>query len=510
MEAIRLRLTHSSEDLRWYVGGLAAAALFAAIYAWSAYAIGPLVLPLVMAAVAFAVLAFARPWVGVSVAMLAFPLELVALPLPTGSLSPTEGALALVGIAYVARLLVRPDSIRKPSVRDVPYLVLLLAIAVGIAFAEDPAPVGRVLVFWTLFYAVHLQVQSFSPKEMRNVVVSLVIGAGILAAIGAIQFIQIGNAGLEGGGQGVNERVSGTFGSGSDQSATNYFASALQLAALPAIALLVAAPRRYAWTLPLGAALIVGLFLSLSRGGTLGFVAGILLLLVLWGRARVAVTAVAVVLIGLTIAGANPLLGADAVSTIGQRLSTVTDFQESSTNLRPRAYSTAIELTAENPLFGIGVNQFQSEVAKRGAGLAEEGQQGQVLEGAHNVFLSLGAETGLIGLGGFCFFVALLIGRARAAIHVRDPFQRALALGFSAALFGFAVQGMTVTQNRNNLLWATFLVIAGMLVAIGDRADRELREESEPSADSEPDPEPESEPEPEPPPRPAAVLTPWA
>ena len=35
------------------------------------------------------------------------------------------------------------------------------------------------------------------------------------------------------------------------------------------------------------------------------------------------------------------------------------------------------------------------------------------------------------------------------------------------------VQGMTVTQNRNHLLWGMFLVIAGMTFALGDRADKE-------------------------------------
>jgi O-antigen ligase len=221
---------------------------------------------------------------------------------------------------------------------------------------------------------------------------------------------------------------------------------------------------------PFTTATILGLLFSLSRGGTLGFAAGLILLVLLWGRARIMVSIVAAIAVGLTIFGANPLIGTEDVQTIEQRLSSAGDFGASRTNLRPRAYSEAIELTAENPLFGIGVNQFRAEVATRGPHLSELGRP---LEDAHNVVLSLSAETGLIGVGGFLFWCALLFGRTRAAVRWHNPLTRPLALGFAAALFGFAIQGMTVTQNRNHLLWGTFLVIAGMTFALGDRADRE-------------------------------------
>lgn len=474
-----MRLNHVSDDLAWLLAGGAAAAGFALFYTWSAYLLGPLILPVLLLGLAFVVLAFAFPWVGVAGAMLAIPMELFALPLPTGSISPAEGALALSGVAYLARLVIRPDSVRKPSTRDVPFLILLGAISVGLAFAEEPAPITRTLILWSLWYAVFLQVQTFDARQMRLVVGGLVIGAGILGAIGAIQYIQSGGSGLYGGGAGVDDRVAGTFGSGGDQSATNYYASALQLAALPAIAMLIWSPRRNIWMLPFAVAIVLGLLFSLSRGGTLGFAAGLLLLVALWGRARVAVTLVAIVAVGLTVAGANPLIGSSDVETIQARLSSAGDFGASRTNLRPRAYSEAIDLTAENPLFGIGVNQFRNVVATRGPHLSELGQP---LEDAHNVFLSLGAETGLIGLGGFCFFVGILVARARAALRSRGVLTRPLALGFAAALFGFAIQGMTVTQNRNHLLWGMFLVIGGMLVALGDRADA-ARASAEPGPD---------------------------
>jgi O-antigen ligase len=468
---LRWRQWHGSPDLIWAALGLGLAALLAVIYAWSAYAIAPWILPALAIGAAFVALAFAYPWVGLAGAMLAIPLELFALPLPTGSLSPAEGALALAGLAYLVRLIVRPHTVRRPGVRDLPFLVLLGAITIGIGVAVDPAPVVRTLFLWTLFYGVFLQAQTLSSEQIRNVVVAAVIGAGILGAIGAIQFAQSGGAGLYGGGAGAEGRVAGTFASGDDQSATNYFASALQLIALPAIALITAGPRKYGWLAPLALLIVVGLMISLSRGGTLGFVAGLLVLVALWGRARLLVGGVALLAIVLTIVGANPLLGSEQVETITQRLSSATETEESSTNLRPKAYAVAIDIALENPLTGIGVNQFRAELGSRGESLSERGQP---LEGAHNVFLSLASETGLFGIGAFLFFIGVLASRARVALRSRDGLAKPLALGFAATLIGFAVQGLTVTQNRNHLLWGTFLLIAGMLVALSDQAEEEL------------------------------------
>lgn len=468
---LRWRQLQGSPDLIWVASGLSLAALTAVVYAWSAYAIAPWVFPALAIGAAFVALAFSYPWVGLAGAMLAIPLELFALPLPTGSLSPAEGALGLAGVAYLVRLIVRPHTVRKPGLRDLPFLVLLGAITIGIAVAVDPAPVVRTVFLWTLFYGVFLQAQTLTSEQIRNVIIAAIVGAGILGAIGAIQFAQSGGAGLYGGGSGAEGRVAATFASGDDQSATNYFASALQLIALPAIALITAGPRRYGLLAPLAFMIVLGLMLSLSRGGTLGFIAGMLILVALWGRARVLVGGVVVLAIILTVAGANPLLGTDEVETVTQRLSSSTEFEDSSTNLRPKAYAVAIDIAIENPLTGIGVNQFRAELGSRGESLSE---QGRPLEGAHNVFLSLAAETGLFGIGAFLFFIGVLVSRARVALRSRDGLARPLALGLAASLIGFAVQGLTVTQNRNHLLWGTFLLIAGMLVALSDQVDEEL------------------------------------
>jgi putative inorganic carbon (hco3(-)) transporter len=305
-------------------------------------------------------------------------------------------------------------------------------------------------------------VQSFNDQDLRRVLWSLAVGASILGGIGAYQFISSGAGGLYAGGAGASVRAVGTFGEAVGDS--NYFASFLQLAALPAIALVFGHPRENGWLIPLIAIIVTGLAFSLSRGGMLGFAAG-LLLLMLWGRARWMIAGVTVLVAILTIAGANPLLASSSFETVEERLNTISETEQTSTNTRPELFSHAIDLTLEYPLVGVGLNQFMEHSSRRG--LTERGRPHET---AHNVYLSLSAETGLIGAGGFLFFLGLVARRAVVALRSRAPLARATAFGCAAALFGFALQGFTVSLNRNNLLWATFLILAGILVALSNRA----------------------------------------
>src|SRR5688572_17525926 len=119
--------------------GLLALAGGAAMAA-AAYFVHPLALPLALAGVAFVVIAFLRPAWGLAGALLLVPLETANLPLPTGAVSPSEGALAVVGLVWLVRLALRPETVVHPRVRDLPLLVVLLIVLAGVTIAVDPAP----------------------------------------------------------------------------------------------------------------------------------------------------------------------------------------------------------------------------------------------------------------------------------------------------------------------------------------------------------------------------------
>jgi putative inorganic carbon (HCO3(-)) transporter len=472
---LRRHAPWAGEQGSWLVLAALLAALGGAAFALAAYALGPAIPAAALAAAALVAAAAMRPALGVAGGMLLVPFEFAALPLPTGSLSPSEAAFVLVGAGYVARALVNPGSVARPAMRDLPIAVLLLVVGLGLGVAEDPAPVARVLILWACFAAVYLQAQSFTEREMRLVIAALVVGVGILGVIGAYTYLASGEFGLSDQGETTMARAAGTFVS------ANAYASLLALGLLPGLALALAALPRRAWLLPLLGAALAGLAFSLSRGGMVGFAAGALLLLV-WNRARYLALGAAVAIATLTIAGANPLANSDQVEIVQERVSTLTS-GEFAANLRPLIWRTSLEITEDNPVIGVGVNQFQHQAVRRGLF-----ERGQPLENAHSIPLSLAAETGLVGLVAFLVFAGMLVARAARALGRGHPATMPLALGLSAALLAFAVQGLTIVQLRNPVLTAVFFTFAGMLTALADRAGARPEEDGEaPDAQGAPD-----------------------
>ena len=152
MAVLRDRVSGLPNNPQALIALLLGATGFALIFTYSAYAMSPIVVPAGLLASAVLAIAASRPAAGICLAFVAAPLELYALPLPTGTLSASEGIFAIVGLAYVVRLTFRPHTVVKPSVTDLPYAVLLGAIVVGVGMAASPAPVLRIFMFWLLFY----------------------------------------------------------------------------------------------------------------------------------------------------------------------------------------------------------------------------------------------------------------------------------------------------------------------------------------------------------------------
>lgn len=430
----------------WWPAACVTAALLIVAYPATAYVADPLVVPVLLAGGAIGLLALARPAWGIALAMAALAAEAVSLPLPTGSVSAAEALLALVGAGWVLRMLLGRVAVR-PTLADVALAALIATIAAGLFVAENPAPVLRVVVLWTAFALAYLQVRDFDAAQVRLVVVGLAIGTGVLGAIGAMQFLMSGDIQLFGGGQYTSSRAEGALDD------PNYYASLLLLGSVPGLAL---ALRDRAWWLlvPVGFGL-AGIVFSLSRGGTLGLGAALLVML-LWRRARRVAVAVVVVVTALTLGGLNPLMQTDQFQVVTQRLSTVQTTQLTVSS-RPRIWRTAAGIAVDNPLLGVGINNFRYEARRRGLF-----ERGRALENAHSIPFSLAAETGLLGLTAFVLFAGAVLAGAVGTQRARSS---PLRLGLAAALVGFLVQGLTVVQIRAQVVMGTFLVVAGLLAA---------------------------------------------
>jgi O-antigen ligase len=271
-----------------------------------------------------------------------------------------------------------------------------------------------VQIFVVVPVAVVLAVRD--RRDLRLVCAALLIAAVIEGAIGTWQFFTETGASFAG----RNVRAVGTFGAVDVMG----LATVVGIGIVVAIGLaLVLRGRARLGLLALAALLVVPLLLSLSRGALVATVgATVAMLLVVAPRVtlRAAPFAVAglIVLVGM--------LGADATAGVGLRVATIatsiTD-PDRSVSDRYDLWATATGMWGDQPLTGVGLRMFPSYRdsyaplhLSSGSDVEDpvSGYHRQALLSPHNMYLLVLSEQGLIGalgLGGFLLALAALTWR---------------------------------------------------------------------------------------------------
>jgi len=223
-------------------------------------------------------------------------------------------------------------------------------------------------------------------------------------------------------------------------------------------------PARPAARLPLAAA-IAFLMMTLgktgSRGGFLGFLAVAAYLLLRWqavsGAKRVGTVALLAV-----------LLVAVADDAYFERMQTLlhpsTDYNWSgqSETGRIEVWKRGIGYMASYPVLGVGAQAFNVAEGTLGGARMQQYGKGFKWSAAHNAFIEIGAEIGVLGL---ILFVALLVAAFRTLSAVRrGPSNEAtlVAQALTASLVGFVVTGMFLSQAYS----ANFYALLGMTIAL--------------------------------------------
>jgi putative inorganic carbon (hco3(-)) transporter len=432
-------------------GVLLSAVVVGAAVAGVSYDVAPLLLLGLPVATVLLVLAVLRPVAAVCASVLVAVAESVQVPLGgLGALSATEVVFLLVAVGWVWRALTGDPTVRFVQIADYPLVLLVLALLPGLALGVEPALVLRLTVLWGAFFLVFLTVKGFDVRELRWVVTALALGSGLISTAALVTYALAGGVVVQG--TAVTGRAS--FGIPDP----NYFAAYVLVAAVPALGLLVAGQAR----LRLATAAAVGvsglaIALSFSRGALLGaFVAAGVVLL---SRARTRATSAVVVavLVAAAAANVNPVLDSRVTEVVADRLASATD--RSSTNNRLLLWERSVEFVQDEPL-GTGALGFR-EVAVAG-GITERGRP---LENAHNAYVNVAVELGLVGLLAYLLWLARVAWDVTAEWQRRRPETRGLVVGVGAAFLGFAVQGLTLTQYRVQTILATMFVLTGVAAA---------------------------------------------
>ena len=188
---------------------------------------------------------------------------------------------------------------------------------------------------------------------------------------------------------------------------------------------------------------VVGLFLSLSRGGWVGLAAAVVVFVLVAGNRKVLVAAGAAFLIMIAVVFTVPNF----------RYRVLLPFQgEKSSVARFSLWNTGWEMVKDSPVLGKGLLGFSTnwDAYNTDPNL-------QRYPAPHNIFLNFWVDTGLLGLVSFVGMLGLLIWRGLQKGVDTVGFKRGLALAFVTLL----VHGLVdIPYLKNDLAIVFWLLVS--------------------------------------------------
>jgi O-antigen ligase len=442
----------------------------AVVVAGLAIALLPLIPAVVLVLGGLALLlTFIRPIYGLVLLAFSVPFgSLAEIKLADFSLSATEFVVPLVVLAWVFQMV----AAREVRIRFTPIfgtlLLLIAAMALSVSEARSLGLSLKEIAKWLEFGAIFLMVgNSVRQRRQIGVILAALLAAGVLEALhGWYQFVlKQGPEGFLVGGTFL--RAYGVFGQPNPYG--GYLASLIPLSLGLFLAARAASSRwGNPWVLAaVGGILTLGLLMSLSRGGMLGLAGAVLLMLVIGSRRwRPAVLAGLLALSLGVLAFPFGLLPGPLQGVVGGFLGGFSIFDvrgvvptpaNFSIIQRLAVWSSAWSMWLEHPWLGIGVGNFGVLYPRYALPFWDFPQ-----EHAHNYYLNLLAETGVVGLAAYLIFFASLL--AFAGQGLRAALAGEAGWG-PRAFLALGIVGMLLVFSLHNLF--DNIYVHGLLVQLG-------------------------------------------
>jgi O-antigen ligase len=357
--------------------------------------------------------------------------------IPFGSLRQVQVGVINVGVAEVlvalvlAAWLMRMVAQREIRIRW-PPLALPLAIFLGVLFLSSLGATSlqhsaKEIVKWLEVFALYVLVANEMDGRWIRALVFVVLGTGALVALqGMYQFLfQVGPEEFVLFGRFM--RAYGTF------EQPNPYAGYLGLTLPVAVGLIAATavpvgeriPGRWiVWAGGSGVLMLAALIMSWSRGAWLGLAAAVaatfLAVVARSGRAAVLAVVFVVLIVYLLLAGGLALVPPSIIQRFSDFLpyvgvGDVRGVEITDANFaileRMAHWQSALDMWRDRPWLGVGIGNYESVYARYRLPLWP-----YALGHAHNYYLNIAAEAGLLGLLAYLvLWGAALVGAWRAA-----------------------------------------------------------------------------------------------
>ncbi|MBS1797305.1 MAG: O-antigen ligase family protein [Acidobacteria bacterium] len=206
----------------------------------------------------------------------------------------------------------------------------------------------------------------------------------------------------------------------------------------------------------------IALILSGSRGGLVSLLAEVVFILILTNRAHgttrtVWKLALAGLLLAVVIGGAILIGGESSLTRIAE-----TAGSNNITTNRTHIWNVTLKVIGNNFPFGAGIGAFAA------AYTPYDTMNGiERVEQAHNDYLQILADAGLIGLGLAGFFVYSLFRTGLQSVRTDNIFRRGVAVGALAGCFAILVHSLFDFVLHTTAITFLFLTLTALVVTAG-------------------------------------------
>ena len=204
----------------------------------------------------------------------------------------------------------------------------------------------------------------------------------------------------------------------------------------------------------------VALLLSGSRGGLVAFVAQIIFLVMLTagsrGKAQVGLRLALGALLLVAIVGGAIFVGGETSLTRFADTAAAEDVTTGRSNI----WQVTLQVIMGNLPFGAGFGAFGV------AYTVHDSMSGlERVEQAHNDYLQILADAGIVGLSIGAFFLWRLILQGREAVSISNRYRRGIAIGALAGIFSILVHSAFDFVLHTTAVSVLFLMLLSLLTA---------------------------------------------
>jgi O-antigen ligase/tetratricopeptide (TPR) repeat protein len=286
------------------------------------------------------------------------------------------------------------------------------------------------------------------------------------------------------------QQVFGLFGN------VNYFAEYLIVPLPIAVSLFFASRNKFKKILLLIAILAMGtsLIVTFTRGSYLSFGVSLIFMFFVFLISRsknfiknnkkiFIIALVAIIIITFLFVIPNPLNESDTViSKIKSRISITQISQDFSFKRRIATWKFTGMMIKDHPLIGSGIGTFKYNTLRYQAEFFAQGENRSLYphgfaDKAHNEYLQLWAEIGIVGLG---IFIWLIISYFRFGLkilrRIKDGYIQGIIIGLMGAMMAVLVDGIFGFPLHLPATIVLFWLALGLTVAVGLKDETKAQE----------------------------------